>query len=59
MIDRKEPGLTLVDTRSSGEYQDAHIKGALNIPWARLEKDPSVLNFPKDAKILFYCTGSS
>ena len=59
MIERKEQHLVLVDTRSHGEYQDAHIKGALNIPWARLEKDPSALNFPKDSNLLFYCSGSS
>ena len=59
MIDRKEPGLILVDTRSSGEYQEAHIKDAVSIPWARLEKDPAALNFPKESKLLFYCTGSS
>ena len=59
MIDRKEPGLVLVDTRSAEEYQDAHIKGALSIPWARLEKDPAVLDFPKESKLLFYCSGSS
>ena len=59
MIDRNEPGLILVDTRSYGEYQEAHIKGAISIPWAVLEKDPSTLNFPKESKLLFYCTGSS
>lgn len=58
-VDLKEPGLVLVDTRSTEEYQEAHIKGAISIPWVRLEKDPAALNFPKDSKILFYCTGSS
>lgn len=59
MIDSGEPDLVLVDTRSSEEYQDAHIKGALSIPWARLEKDPAALDFPKETKLLFYCSGSS
>lgn len=59
MIDRNEPGLVLVDTRSSGEYQEAHIKGAVSIPWSTLEKNPAVLDFPRESKILFYCTGSS
>lgn len=59
MIDRKEPDLVLVDTRSSEEYQEAHIKGAVSIPWAKLEKNALVLNFPKESKVLFYCSGSS
>jgi rhodanese-related sulfurtransferase len=57
MIDRDEPGLLLIDTRTTGEYQEAHIKGALSIPWARLEKDTSVLNFPRESALLFYCNG--
>ncbi len=57
MIDRNEPGLVLIDTRTAGEYQEAHIKGALSIPWAKLEKDTSVLNFPRESAILFYCNG--
>lgn len=58
-IDCNEPDLVLVDTRSSGEYQEAHIKGAVSIPWANLEKNPAALNFPKESKVLFYCTGAS
>jgi len=59
MIDRGEPDLVLVDTRSTEEYQEAHIKGAVSIPWARLEKEPAALTFPKDAKLLFYCSGAT
>jgi 3-mercaptopyruvate sulfurtransferase SseA len=59
MIDSKEPGLVVIDTRSAEEYQEAHIKGAISITWARLENDRSVLNFPKDSKVLFYCNGLS
>ncbi|HZV82790.1 MAG TPA: rhodanese-like domain-containing protein, partial [Geobacteraceae bacterium] len=46
MIDRQEPGLVVIDARSPGEYQEVHIKGALNIPWQMLENNPSALTLP-------------
>jgi len=57
MLDRHEPGLVVIDARSPGEFQEVHIKGAINIPWTLLEKDSTLLNMPKDAKLLFYCNG--
>lgn len=57
MIDRHEAGLVVIDARSPGEYQEVHIKGALNIPWPVLEKNSALLNMPKDAKLVFYCNG--
>lgn len=57
MIDRQEPGLVVIDARSPGEYQEVHIKGAINIPWPMLEKNPALLNMPKDSKLVFYCNG--
>lgn len=59
MMDRKEPELVVIDTRTPEEYQEAHIRGAINIPWVRMEKDPSLLSYPKNAKIVFYCNGFS
>lgn len=57
MIDRQEPGLVVIDARTPGEYQEVHIKGAVNIPWPMLEKNPALLNMAKDAKLVFYCNG--
>ncbi len=57
MIDAVEPGLAVIDTRTNEEYQEAHIRGAISIPWARLENDRSLLDFPKESKVVFYCTG--
>jgi rhodanese-related sulfurtransferase len=57
MIDRKDPGLVVIDARSPGEYQEVHIKGAVNIPWPMLEKNPALMNMAKDAKLVFYCNG--
>ena len=57
MIDWQEPGLVIIDARTPEEYQQVHIKGAVNVPWPLLEKDPTALAFPKDAKLVFYCNG--
>jgi rhodanese-related sulfurtransferase len=57
MIDRHEPGLVVIDARTSEEFQEVHIKGAVNLPLSVLEKNPSALTFPKISKLLFYCNG--
>lgn len=57
MIDWEEPGLVIIDARTPEEYQQVHIKGAVNVPWPVLEKNPAALTFPKDAKLVFYCNG--
>lgn len=59
MMDRKEPALLVIDTRTPSEYQEAHIRGAISIPWVSFEKDPSLISYPKSAKIVFYCNGFS
>lgn len=57
MLDRQEPGMVIIDARNPEEYQEVHIRTAVNIPWPRLEKDKTLLNFPKETKLIFYCNG--
>lgn len=57
MIDRQEPGLVVIDARTYEEFQEVHIKGAVNLPLPLLEKNPGALTFAKDAKLVFYCNG--
>lgn len=59
MIDRNEPGLVLIDSRSRREYEEAHIKGAIIIPLSEMEQDSTLPKVPKDAKLVFYCSGST
>jgi rhodanese-related sulfurtransferase len=59
LLDRKNPGVVVIDSRSPQEYQEAHIGKAVNIPWARMEKEPSLLAYPKSTKLVFYCSGGS
>lgn len=59
MIDRPEANLVIVDSRGADEFQEAHIRGAVNIPLTTQEKKPQSLRFAKEAKIVFYCNGFS
>lgn len=57
MLDRQEPDMVVIDARNPEEYQEVHIRTAVNIPWPKLEKDKTLLNFPKETKLIFYCNG--
>lgn len=57
MLDRQEPHMVIIDARNPDEYQEVHIRTAVNIPWPKLEKDKTLLNVPKETKLIFYCNG--
>ena len=57
MVARQEPGMVLIDARTPKEYQEVHIKGAISLPDSDLVKNPALLAYPKDAKLVFYCNG--
>lgn len=49
--------LVLIDTRTSEEYQEAHIKGALSIPESTFDVQLSLLPPDRNALIVLYCNG--
>ncbi len=49
--------ITVVDARNPEEYQEVHIKGAINIPVKQWDTYVSHLPADKSAKIVFYCNG--
>lgn len=57
LLEKKQAGLVLIDARTPQEYQEVHIKDAVNIPLGKLEKDSSLFNFSKEAGLVFYCNG--
>lgn len=59
MIDKKTPGLMVIDARSEGEFKAGHIGAAINIPLAQLEQDATLPKAAKDAPLVFYCSGST
>jgi rhodanese-related sulfurtransferase len=58
-IDRNDPGLVIIDSRSASQFQESHIKGAISLPLPEFEKDPTLLHVPKDARLVFYCSGNT
>jgi hypothetical protein len=50
----KGEGVVIVDVRSEAAYEEAHIRGAKSIPWAKLPQGYKQL--PKDRLIALYCT---
>ena len=59
LIDRNEPGLVIIDSRSASQFQESHIKGAISLPLAELEQNPTLPAVPKDANLVFYCSGNT
>jgi phage shock protein E len=50
----------IVDVREPDEYAHGHVKGALNLPPAKLMGDLHELNdVPKDIEIILYCHSGS
>lgn len=56
LLDKNE-AITMVDARSSEEYQEVHIKGAISIPVKEWDKHAHLLPADRSAKIIFYCNG--
>jgi len=56
MVDQKA-SFTLIDARTSQEYQEAHIVGAINIPEKNLEGNLGILPADKNSLLVIYCNG--
>lgn len=46
-------GAILIDVRTKEEYEEKHIKGAVNIPLSDIEDGN--INYDKDTAIIVYC----
>ncbi len=57
MLDDSREKPLVIDARNPEEYDEVHIKNAVSIPVAKLEKDPSLLPQDKGRKLIFYCNG--
>jgi hydroxyacylglutathione hydrolase len=45
--------MLVVDTQPKGAYEIGHIKGAINLPWAKEIKGP--VKLPKNKPLILYC----
>jgi rhodanese-related sulfurtransferase len=57
MLDSGKNAPLVIDARNPEEYDEVHIKNAVNIPVAKLEKNPALLPADKQQRIVFYCNG--
>lgn len=48
----KDHDYIIIDVRTKEEYEESHIKGAINIPYNEINKDS---NIDKDKIIFVYC----
>jgi rhodanese-related sulfurtransferase len=67
--EQQQQGATLVDVRSTGEYNAGHAAGAVNVPLMEPDEDTGQMapnpdfvrvmqaNFPPDAPLLLACQG--
>ena len=46
----------IVDVRSAEAYAESHIQGAISIPLAEIENNPTALTIDKEQWIITYCT---
>jgi len=50
-----EQGTLLIDVRTSGEFAQGHIDGALNIPWEQTSQLLSAIGDDKQRPVVVYC----
>ena len=55
-LQRGQDGFVLLDVRSSDDYEDCHIEGAVHIPYRQINAETSG-QLPKDKVIVTYCWG--
>jgi len=57
MLDEGKGGFFLIDTRSVPEFEEAHIKGAINIPEKSFKENAEKILTDKEALLIMYCSG--
>jgi len=54
-----DSNITLLDVRTVREYEDRHLKNAINIPVQKLDSSLNRLEKVKDQRIIVYCRSGS
>jgi rhodanese-related sulfurtransferase len=57
LIDSGKDAPLVIDARNPEEYDEVHIKNAVNIPVSKLEKAPTLLPADRNISIVFFCYG--
>lgn len=53
---QNNPNSILLDVRSHQEYEEGHLKGAINIPTYELYRSAPIILEDKETVIIAYCT---
>ena len=54
-IRKTNPNCILLDVRNRKEYNEGHLKGAINIPLFEIKTEKSFINIGKNNVIIVYC----
>lgn len=54
-ISKSDHKPVLLDVRTQSEYNDGHIKDAINIPHDQLLKEPQLVSAYKDSQMVVFC----
>lgn len=52
---QEEKQALLIDVRTQRDFEQEHRKGAVNVPWVQLLKNPYMVSERRDVPILLYC----
>ena len=55
LLQNPPQGLTIVDVRTTAEFREGHLAGAVNMDFFGASFDSQILALPKDKPILLYC----
>ena len=56
---RQKAGAKIIDVRSSQEYNEGHIAGAINIPYYEINRNIDKIINDKNKEIVLYCESGS
>ncbi len=57
LLDTASPPHLVIDARNPEEYQEVHIKGAINVPVNKFQDFKHLLPKDKTVRLIFYCNG--
>ena len=58
IADGRLDGLVLIDTRAPQDFAEGALPGAMNLSAEDIEEDgKTILDYPKDTRLVFYCYG--
>ena len=59
LLEMQKEGAVIVDVRVENQYNEGHIKGAINLPLQKIQNEISKQVPQKDTKIVLYCNSGN